>query len=367
MASSTFALDFLRRLLCAHSAGGGNVASAGHDTAAQDSDVSGRAGQSPAPPGGAEARSPCVVARLMGLDAMPPADSQLPLRRSRSASSAEGWSPLRTEIRASPSLREKPAYLREENDEFLILSFSPEARHDNAELFLLASGSDGKRRDDGTKKQSRHRRKLQYGCDDEEAHSSGHGRTTAAECGLQNASPVSVLDAQESSSSTTTTSCSSHEVEPCSSTSEEIRSGMKKQHGSRRKLQPDLDDHLDNLLSPATSPCHVLKCSDRERTNRSVLNKDEVFTTDVPGTLQLICRLVEEDLNSMRWLTRDFDDIAADIESEILDWLVWEETEELMQTSSETVNTFPGCFTFTSMKHQCSKTVQHRRAIGGGY
>ncbi|KAL5202028.1 hypothetical protein ABZP36_012980 [Zizania latifolia] len=364
MASSTFALDFLRRLLCAHSAGGGNVASAGYDIA-QGGDVADRAVQSPAPPGGAEARSPCVVARLMGLDAMPPADSQLLLRRSRSASSAEGgWSPLRTEIRASPSLREKPAYLREENDEFLILSFSPEARHDNADLFLLASGSDGKRRDDGTKKQSRRRRKLQYGGgDDEEAHSSGHGRRTAAECGLQNASPVSVLDAQESSSSTTTTSCSSQEVEPGSPTSEEIRPAMKKQQGSRRKLQPDLDDDLDNLLSPATSTCHVLKCSDRERTNRSVLNKDEVFTTDVPGTLQLVCRLVEEDMNSMRWLAGDFEDIAADIESEILDWLVWEETEELMQTSSEAVNTFPGCF--TSMKQQCSKTVQNRRAIGG--
>ncbi|KAL5232463.1 hypothetical protein ABZP36_031239 [Zizania latifolia] len=102
MASSTFSLDFLRRILCAHSTGSGNAASAGRDTE-QCCDVADCAVRRPATPGGAEARSPCVVARLMGLDAMLPAGSQ-PLWRSRSASSVE--------ILASPSLREKPATRR---------------------------------------------------------------------------------------------------------------------------------------------------------------------------------------------------------------------------------------------------------------
>ncbi|KAL5231357.1 hypothetical protein ABZP36_030133 [Zizania latifolia] len=206
-------------------------------------------------------------------------------------------------------------------------------------------------------KHSRRCRKLQYG-GDEEALSSGHGRRAAVECGPQNSSPVSVLDAQESSSSTSTstttaTSCSWEEVEPGSPTSEEIRPVLKQQ-GSRRNLRPDFDDDLDNLLSPATRTCRVSKCSDKDRSNRSVVNNAlEVFSPDVSGTLQLICRLVEEDMNSMRWLTRDSEDIAADIGSEILDHLMCETADELMQTSCETVNTSPG--SFISMTHQCSK------------
>ena len=121
---SGFALHFLRRLLCARSAG---------DT----DDPTAAAAPRHLPTPETEPRSPCIVARLMGLDAMPadaPHAQPLALRRSRSASSAEGspspWDarqqhPPRV-VRASASLREKPAYLRRESDEFLLLSFSPE-------------------------------------------------------------------------------------------------------------------------------------------------------------------------------------------------------------------------------------------------
>uniref|UniRef100_A0A0E0KY19 DUF3741 domain-containing protein n=1 Tax=Oryza punctata TaxID=4537 RepID=A0A0E0KY19_ORYPU len=349
MASSTLALDFLRRLLCAHAAGGGNAG--GDDDGAVPAVAS---------PGGEAAgrRSPCVVARLMGLDAMPlpsPEPECQPLRRRRrrrrsmSVSSAEGWAPA-------------PApYLKEEGDEFIVLSFSPEAVavHDNG-------ARDG---NVGAKKQSgvRPRRKLHYGDDDEAAQHSGHGRRAAAAArGMPSSSPVSVLHAQQSSSSssstTTTTSSSSEEVEPSSPspTSEEIRPETKQQ-SSRRKLQPDFDDDLDNPLSPETSSCHVSKSSESERRNRSVMNKSEVFIPGVSGTLQFICRLVEEDLNSMRWLTSDSENIAADMVSEILDQLTCETADELMQTGSETVHSSPG--RLISMNHPSSKIDRNMQAI----
>ncbi|XP_062230651.1 uncharacterized protein LOC133928365 isoform X2 [Phragmites australis] len=219
--SSSFALHFIRRLLCAHSAG--------NDSAGEG--ATGGPAQEP------EARSPCIVARLMGLDAMPaeaPHDQPQALRRSRSASYAEGWpppcsggdAPRPRAIRTSASLREKPAYLRQENEEFLLLSFSPEERStkEGVSLLLADAGTRrGERRRDRAKEQGRgHRRKLQFG--DQEAESS-LGRRRAAECDTLNSSPVSVLEARdgyEASSTTTTTWSSLEEVEqaePCSATS----------------------------------------------------------------------------------------------------------------------------------------------------
>ena len=95
LAQSSFALDLLRRLLCAHTAGnaaGGGSTSTVHADAAALRRGDGAAASKEDE--GATARSPCIVARLMGLDAMPtpPRDQQQTLRRSRSASSAEGWS-----------------------------------------------------------------------------------------------------------------------------------------------------------------------------------------------------------------------------------------------------------------------------------
>ncbi|MQM05723.1 hypothetical protein Taro_038535 [Colocasia esculenta] len=74
--------------------------------------------------------APGIVARLMGLDSMPelPSAPQGPIGRSRSTGSLEGWPvllPVQTH-RRSHSFRETPTFLRPENDEFLLLSFSPE-------------------------------------------------------------------------------------------------------------------------------------------------------------------------------------------------------------------------------------------------
>jgi hypothetical protein len=237
--SSAFALDFLRRLLCARSAGDRPDAAARHTCAPETDDE--------------PTRSPCIVARLMGLDAMPPEAShaQPPrtplLRRSRSAEGSPRqceWDRDNTQppraVRASASLRERPAYLRQESDEFLLLSFSPDdpdpdpdrERDVREELeFLLAataatrrggrarSGAPG-----GKRGRNGRRRRLRFAGDDEAESLSPAcaGLRRWADCDAHYSSPVSVLEAHDESSTTTTTSSSLDEVEhaePCSAAS----------------------------------------------------------------------------------------------------------------------------------------------------
>ena len=225
--SSGLALDFLRRLLCARGAG----------TAAEPA----AAAPCHLPTPETEPRSPCIVARLMGLDAMPaeaphaqPPTPPLPLRRSRSASSAEGsprpspWDAQPRVVRASASLREKPAYLMQESDEFLLLSFSPEGhrgRDVREELEFLLAAAEPTGRGEGTPDRATKRRrngycrKLLFGDDEAESSSGRRRRMPAAECDAQNSSPVSVLevrDAQEEESTTTSSSLEEVEhAEPC--------------------------------------------------------------------------------------------------------------------------------------------------------
>ncbi|KAM3400434.1 hypothetical protein ACQJBY_005358 [Aegilops geniculata] len=369
LAQSSFALDLLRRLLCAHTAGNGNAAGGGN-TNTVHADVAALRKEEEA-----TTRSPCIVARLMGLDAMPtpPRDPQQALRRSRSASSAEGWSsptpccfggdaPRRRVVRTtSASFRDRPTYLRPENDEFLLLSFSPDddggddrdaagwprSDDDDAEK---ARGRRGKRAvdGDGAKKQRRGRRRLprrRRRCDEEAESEPGRSRRPAAaaeECGLENSSPVSVLEArdgQEEESTTTTASSSSVEelehAEPCSPSSDgsETRPAPRQQQGSRRKLLQTDSDNLGGALPPAaasSSSC-VSKCSDRDRRYKRVVNKAEAIAPDATSIWRIICRMVEQDICGINWQARGGGDIAAEMGSEILDQLIWEQTAELMQ------------------------------------
>ncbi|KAJ1261425.1 hypothetical protein BS78_09G028700 [Paspalum vaginatum] len=320
--SSALALHLLRRLLCAHSSADGPAAAPGHVAEPEHETTP---------------RSPCIVARLMGLDAMPGAET--PLRRSRSAS-AEGSPGPRAVVQASASLRERPAYLRRESDEFLLLSFSPDGhrgRDVREELeFLLAAaggeeGVDGGAGGQRRRRSNGHRRRLRFGADDAEA---GSGRRVfrrrrvpaAAECDAQSASPVSVLEARDEAS-TTSTSSSPYSVEEvehaepcCSATSvtvDQAHTTLEQQNSRRKLLHADFDQNfqLDNL-TPARSSCHVSRCSDsRERRNKRVVNRAEVVTPDVAGIWQPICRLVEEDLKNMEWPTGDGAVAVAEIES----------------------------------------------------
>ncbi|XP_051227248.1 uncharacterized protein [Lolium perenne] len=333
---SSFALDFLRRLLCADSARGGDIAlRRGDDAAAAALREKQEEVASPA-------RSPCIVARLMGLDAMPTPPQSPLLRRSRSASSAEGVSPPpptpccsprpRVARATSASFSDRPTYLRRENDEFLLLSFSPDDAGDDDGL--SAEYSPPSRRGADERKQRRERRRRRHG-------EPGRSRRLAAaaeECGMENSSPVSVLEAQEESSTTTTTSSSSMEevdqAEQCSPTPDggEIRLALSQVQGSRRNLpQSPLDDHGGHLPPEAPNTSRASNCSGRERRDRRAVNKAEAIAPAATGMWRIICRLVEDDVCGVKWGGRDESNIADEMESAILDQLICEETDELMQ------------------------------------
>lgn len=81
---------------------------------------------------------PSIVARLMGLDSMPELGSIPPVRnqdsigRSRSMNSINNWfefdpnQRLHRRVRTSLSFRESPTFLREENQDFILLCFEPD-------------------------------------------------------------------------------------------------------------------------------------------------------------------------------------------------------------------------------------------------
>uniref|UniRef100_A0ACD5W790 Uncharacterized protein n=1 Tax=Avena sativa TaxID=4498 RepID=A0ACD5W790_AVESA len=347
---SSFALDFLRRLLCAHSAPGGdatagNAARRGDDA---DADADAVALREKAHEGTSPARSPCIVARLMGLDAMPtPARDPHTLRRSRSASSAEGLSPPpptpccsprpRVARTTSASFSDRPTYLRRENDEFLLLSFSPDDAGDDDDHLSACFSPAYRSGDDAPVPGRKQRRRRRHG----EPGRSRRQAAAAEVCGTENSSPVSVLEAQEESSSTTTTTTSSssssstEEAEQCSPASdgEEIRPAAPRQEqGSRRKLpQPHFEDLGGHLPPQAVSTCHVSDCSGSNRRDRRMVNNAEVVAPAAPGIWRTICRLVEDDICGMKRGGRDDANIAAEMESAILEQLICEETEELVQ------------------------------------
>jgi hypothetical protein len=193
-------------------------------------------------------------------------------------------------VRASASLREKPAYLMQESDEFLLLSFSPEGhrgRDVREELEFLLAAAEPTGRGEGTpdrapkQRRNGYCRKLLFG-DDEAGSSSGRRRRMpAAECDAQNSSPVSVLevrDAQEEES-TTTTSSSLEEVEhaePCSATSGSSTS-LPRLHCLFRCCT--LHDNLDVLPSPqfrsaatfTSYMCRIRICQREKKNNISEL------------------------------------------------------------------------------------------------
>uniref|UniRef100_A0A1D1YKN3 Uncharacterized protein TP_0369 n=1 Tax=Anthurium amnicola TaxID=1678845 RepID=A0A1D1YKN3_9ARAE len=123
----------LRRLIC----GALNIASPTQNPPPDAVAVPGAGGTEEAPRPAAPP-APGIVARLMGLESMPAAPPCAPYRpigRSRSTGSPEGWpeflqppnstrSPQQILPSQSHSFRELPTFLRKENDEFLLLSFT---------------------------------------------------------------------------------------------------------------------------------------------------------------------------------------------------------------------------------------------------
>lgn len=191
-------------------------------------------------------QSPCLVARLMGLDTMPvhPYTPTESMSRSRSTNSADGFygflSGKRNWIakhRTSQSFREEPTFLRKENEDFLVLSFAPDEKSkiDFGELKEMKSEKivekKGRKRNEGKenvmeKRQSQYCevkklkpvqkkelcRKAQLGANNERFHkaikqreeprrsiskkkrSDSATKKLETECSSEDSSPVSVLD-----------------------------------------------------------------------------------------------------------------------------------------------------------------------------
>lgn len=109
---------------------------------------------------------------------------------------------------------------------------------------------------------------------------------------------------------------------------------LREHQGLRRKLLQPHSEDLSGGLPPAPAvprTSHVSNFSYGERRGMRLLNKVEVIAPDATSIWRNICRLLEKDICGMKWEARDDGDLATEMEREILDQLICEETDELMQ------------------------------------
>ncbi|XP_008789110.2 uncharacterized protein LOC103706690 [Phoenix dactylifera] len=329
--------------------------------------------------------SPGIVARLMGLESTPvhPCAASELVGRSRSANSLESWPGFLSERSHSPqfrtpqSFREAPTYLRQENDDFLLLSFTP----DDREEAMASNGMRRRMESRETKERKKSERKARV---ERESRTEGRIRekknknkrverqhcrkensperklgTKAAnsikpmkqrempiildksnavkkkpqnargkvelECSSQNSSPVSVLD------------LAYIDDDCCIDTNSPSTGEQKKpiQQSSRRKLPPNFENA--SCLSPSMglvtfSRDGGMRSVDMERKRSSYQEQACPDFSDIWGK---ICRLAEEDLKNSAWITKETSrperagDIAADLGLQMLDLLLYEAVCEL--------------------------------------
>jgi hypothetical protein len=94
-----------------------------------------------------------------------------------------------------------------------------------------------------------------------------------------------------------------------------------------------------------------------------MVNKDEVIMPEVSVIWQSICRLFEEGLRNMEWLTSDGANVVAEIEYGVLEHLIREMVDELLRGVSEPAQ-HPLPLRPVSKKLLGGKNVETRRAIG---
>ncbi|KAJ4779359.1 Ribonuclease H [Rhynchospora pubera] len=294
------------------------------------------------------AQSPNIVARLMGLDSMPisPHTSCLnSVGRSRSTNSVESWPGILTErsnassVNSLVSFHEKPIYLREENDEFLVLSFTPD---ENGEESLsnwgncrLSTAVDRKKRRI-QRKQNREkcvsdRCEIKENCrklrrDQKEKSVAKNDelplildlekikmiqRRVETECLSQNSSPISVLDLPETNDE--------YPTEPNSPNSG--ATPQAKKQSSRRKLS----SNFENLEGSFSFSNFQVKEVSNLQTNCRISSCDST----------VVKYYVEEDLKNSVWVEREImkpvhaEEIAIEIGIKILDLLLSEATAEI--------------------------------------
>lgn len=291
--------------------------------------------------------SPNLVARLMGLDSMPvhPYNPTESFVRSRSTNSIDGWNGFLSghknwaaRHRTSHSFREEPTFLRKENDEFLVLSFTPDekgeevrpsapsaakAKIDSAER--IAEEATRLKRNERpqiegkenaiAKSQSRGKIKKEVSALREPKRSTSSKRRsstsavlkrTESECSSQNSSPASVLDFQP-------------EIDSKYVTDQEDE--KPKREKPRRMLSAGLKS--DSYPSPKTE--------DERSSSAHAENKQQSF---VDAWVQ-ICRLAAEEVKRSHWGFReiwksdDNEQITTMLGLEILDSLLNEVLLEL--------------------------------------
>ncbi|KAJ3676356.1 hypothetical protein LUZ60_003768 [Juncus effusus] len=280
-----------------------------------------------------KSESPSIVARLMGLDSMPivPSSSTSDsFTRSRSANSVESWPGFINKrnqvspVQSSISFREKPTYLRKENEEFLLLSFSPDENEDGfvVNLEKMKRRRRKQRRENREKEKCRKLRRVKREEILEKCDENGElplilnlekfeleKSQVETECLSQNSSPVSVLDLPDT------------QFETYSPKSGVEQSTEKKQQSSRRKLSSNFED-ITNF-----EPFSIDK-----QINKSI--KPEMKFRDASKFCGHICKIVEKDLKESIWTEKEMrssiygEEISAEIGLEILDQLILEATYE---------------------------------------
>ncbi|KAF3336979.1 DUF761-associated sequence motif [Carex littledalei] len=288
--------------------------------------------------GDTKAQSPNIVARLMGLDSMPISTN----------STASSWPEIMTErtnaspAKSSVSFHEKPIYLREENEEFLILSFTPDengkenlsnwgnctSNARNIRRSRRKQSSEKSVRDSCQKKENF--RKLQRVSKKDgivKCEENGElplifdlekikfiQRKVETESLSQNSSPVSVLDLPETHDECPT--------EPNSPNSDAQGAGQHaKQGSSRRKLSSNFEN-----LEGSFSDSHF---EANEESNKLISCGTTICN-------QIVWKhFVDEDLKNSIWVEREIkkpvhaEEIAVEIGMEILDLLISETTSEI--------------------------------------
>ncbi|KAG0503230.1 hypothetical protein HPP92_003302 [Vanilla planifolia] len=301
--------------------------------------------------------NPGIVARLMGLESMPTHPGAVPdaISRTRSANSVEAWhgQGILGEQRSgqggdsrfmtSQSFRELPTYLRKENEEFLVLCFGIDDNCESSEMNsskkeLLSDPDPNDMKESRAEKRSSRNRSTENYTNTKELSASEKamepketaeksiscrkklsftGGEVAVESSSQNSSPVSVLDhALDSDGESLTSPDSSCAGKKASAPNAE-------ETGSAKKVSLD-DERPRASFSAAKS---------KERGAFRTL-ESEVFARNFSDMLSSVCRLGDDHINKVNWLTSELvkceeaEEIVAAIAQEILHRLLHEAVVE---------------------------------------
>ncbi|RWW12040.1 hypothetical protein GW17_00024311 [Ensete ventricosum] len=320
--------------------------------------------------------TPCIVARLMGLDSMPvfPYTPPETVTRSRSTNSVESWpgflcserSSGAAQIRTPSSFREAPTYLRQENDDFLVMSFTPE---DKARSVMVKAGDSKERKkggkNNGAKKEIRRTeqrsraagKQIQKQNVPQRKHCSGKDSVMSSPnkaCGTTKSGGSDAKPAKQKETPVTDerarrksrAGCSSHPSTDgaCSPGFNPPRSGNSITgsllSSANAEAERKLTSKLEKLNSTSPSSHPVTSSSDRGTDLSSVTttkksSKAEQASPDWCQIWEKTCMLTEEDLKNSTWTSReiwrskDAGEIGAVVALEMLDLVLMETVSQM--------------------------------------